>query len=399
MHPLPIVPKEEILKRINRFQSYLQETGIGGAIITQNVDIFYLTGTMQSGILYIPDYGEPCFYVKKSVKRAQFETAIPVEPLGRTKELEAKILARFKGEKIGIEMDVIPYGLAIRYMRMFPHALPVDISTPLRMQRAIKSQYELDQIAEAAKMVYEVMAVLPEMIRPGVSELELAAKIEYKLRLMGNYGITRMRGYNQEIILGMVASGSAAAVPTYFDGPAGGTGLSVANPQGASRKMFKIGEPILLDISAVHEGYLIDQTRLAVIGELEEDLEEAYQAARYILSEIEKIAKPGVGWQDLYLNACEMARLAGLEKHFMGYGSDQARFLGHGVGLEMDELPILAKGFNQPLEKGMVIAIEPKFTFPGRGVVGLENTYLMTEKGLQSITFAPEEIIQIDVDL
>jgi Xaa-Pro aminopeptidase len=150
-----------------------------------------------------------------------------------------------------------------------------------------------------------------------------------------------------------------------------------------------------VDISTVVEGYIIDQTRMAVIGELDSDLERAYHVAVEIIREVEKLGRPGASWQSLYLRALEMAESAGLKEHFMGYGKDQVKFLGHGVGLELDELPVLAKGFDQPLETGMVIAIEPKFTFPGRGVIGIENTYLVTEEGLKALTIASEEIVRV----
>jgi Xaa-Pro aminopeptidase len=193
----------------------------------------------------------------------------------------------------------------------------------------------------------------------------------------------------------MVASGSAAATPTYFDGPAGGLGLSTASPQGASRKPFEPGEPILVDISTIVEGYIIDQTRMAVIGELDAEMERAFEVTRAIIREAEKMGRPGTSWESLHVRALEMAEEAGLKDHFMGYGKDQARFLGHGVGLELDELPVLAKGFDLPLEENMVIAVEPKFTFPGRGVIGIENTYVVTPEGLEPLTIAPEEIIRI----
>lgn len=399
MHPLPKVPASEVVQRVERFQEYLHQNQIDGALITQNIDLYYLTGTMQNGVLFVPAKGESCYYVKKSVARAEFEASVPIEEMGRMKELGKKISARYGTVKrLGIEMDVLPYGLAVRYLSLFPGAEPVDISFSLRLQRAVKSPYELEQLREGAKRVHDIVSSLDQWIRPGMSELELAAKIEYHLRLAGNISIYRMRGYNQELALGMVAAGSAAATPTYFDGPAGGLGLTTASPQGSSRNTFAPGEPILVDISTVVEGYLIDQTRLAVIGELDEPLSRAYEVTRQIIREVEKMGRPGVSWETLYLKALEMAEEAGLKEHFMGYGQDQARFLGHGVGLELDELPVLAKGFDQPLAEGMVIAIEPKFTFPGRGVVGIENTYLVTANGLESITFATEEIVRIPAE-
>jgi Xaa-Pro aminopeptidase len=106
--------------------------------------------------------------------------------------------------------------------------------------------------------------------------------------------------------------------------------------------------------------------------------------------------RPGAVPSALYAAAEEMATAAGLAEHFMGAGGERVRFLGHGVGMEIDELPILAPGFDQPLEEGNVVAIEPKFVFPGRGAVGIENMYAVTASGFETLTTAPEELIVRD---
>ncbi|MBD1371922.1 aminopeptidase P family protein [Hazenella sp. IB182357] len=398
MHNLARLPEKEVEERIAIFQNTLQKNALDGALLTQNIDIYYLTGTLQNGVLFIPCTGAPCFFVRKSVKRAAFETSLEVQPLQKSKRM-AEVLKEKYGviHHLGLEKDVLPMGLAERYMKWFPQAKVVDVAFMLRLQRAVKSPYEIRQLQQAAKRVNEVVISIPHIIQENMTELELSAKIEYALRVQGNTGLFRMRGYNQELVLGMVSSGYAAATPTYFDGPAGGLGVSIVNPQSASMKPIKRGEPILIDISTVVEGYIIDQTRMAVLGELDSELVVAYEEAKKIIREMEQCGKPGVSWQTLYQKALAMAEKAGLKEHFMGFGDDQAKFVGHGVGLELDELPILANGFDQPLEVGMVIAIEPKFTFPDQGVVGIENTYLVTENGLESLTFANEDIIHIPV--
>ena len=181
----------------------------------------------------------------------------------------------------------------------------------------------------------------------------------------------------------------------FFDGPVSGQGLSPAYPQSGGQKRIARGEPVILDYLGVVDGYIVDQSRMAVIGELEPQLEEAYQVSLSIIKETEKNAKPGTLWSEHYLHAVKMAEEAGLKDYFMGFKQDQAKFLGHGVGIELDEFPVLAKGLDQLLEVGMVIAIEPKFTFPYKGVIGIENTYVVTENGLQALSYAPEEIIRI----
>ncbi|WP_051272263.1 M24 family metallopeptidase [Shimazuella kribbensis] len=389
------IPKEEIIARITLLQTQLRYQSLSAALLTQNVDIFYYTGSMQNGLLYVPQTGEPIFYVKKSVVRAKEESKVKVEPLGRRRTLGERMIETFgKPVSIGLELDVLPYQLAVRYQNML-QAQIVDLSPVIRHQRSIKSEYEQTQIEEAAKLVDQVIQLLPTWISTDLTEVELAAKIEYYLRVNGNINLNRMRGYNQELSLGMITSGAAAATPTYFDGPAGGLGLTVASPQGASQKKLAKNEPILLDFSTVVEGYMIDQTRMAVIGSLDSDLEQAYQVSQHILREVEKIGVPGTPCENLYLHALKMVKESGLQDYFMGFGDDQAKFLGHGVGLEIDELPILANGFKQPLQENMVIAIEPKFTFPDRGVIGIENTYVVKKEGLKSLSISNEDILKI----
>lgn len=396
MHQLPLVPKTEIQQRLSRLQSYLQKESLDGVLLAQNVDLFYFTGTMQNSLCYIPATGDPILYVKKSVSRAEFEAHVPVEPMGKLRELASTLELKYgKIERLGLELDVLPYSTASYYKSIFKETEFVDVSFAIRHIRSVKSAYEIEQIEKAAHVLNQTLQKVPSWYHSEMTELELAAKIEYEFRMQGNINIYRMRGFNQELALGMVASGSAAATPTYFDGPAGGLGTTIASPQGSSHRVIQPNEPILIDVSMIVEGYMVDQTRLAVIGKLEDDLVEAYQVARNILRMVEEMGKPGVAWQELYVKSLEMAEKAGLSDYFMGYQKDQAKFLGHGIGIELDELPVLAKGFHQPLEEGMIIAIEPKFTFPGRGVVGIENTYVVTDQGLRSLSVSSEEVIQI----
>jgi Xaa-Pro aminopeptidase len=89
-----------------------------------------------------------------------------------------------------------------------------------------------------------------------------------------------------------------------------------------------------------------------------------------------------------------MAESAGLKELYMGY-KQQAKFLGHGVGLVVNELPVLCRHSMSCLEKNMVIAAEPKFIVLGVGAVGCENTFVVTEQGLNQLTFGEEKIIEL----
>jgi Xaa-Pro aminopeptidase len=286
----------------------------------------------------------------------------------------------------------MPAQLFLKLGEVISAARLTDASSLLRQMRSVKSAYEVERISRAAEAVAAALEEGLAELRPGVTELELMAIIENGLRRRGHIGLMRMRGYNQEIMTGIVSAGEAAAEPSYFDGPAGGRGLSPASPKSVSLRPIGRDEPILLDLGCCIDGYVIDQTRTAVIGKLEPALEAAYRVSENIIKAAEGLLRPGATPEQAYFRALDMAKEAGLAEHFMGFGKDQVKFLGHGIGLEIDEWPVLAKGFRDPLEPGMTLAVEPKFTFPGLGVVGIENTYLITEDGCRALTLSPEKL-------
>ncbi|WNR45220.1 M24 family metallopeptidase [Paenibacillus roseipurpureus] len=394
------------LERQQWLQNEMRKRGWSGFLVTHNVDIYYYCGSMQTGYLFIPTEGEAVYLVRRSLVRAEAEAAVAVEALGSLKTLGERLRARCAGAgvdaaagetplRIGTELDVLPVQLYVRLQTALPGAVWEDGSLLVREQRMIKSPDEVAAIRAAARVADGALEAVIPHIREGMAEFELMALIEHQLRLRGHQGLMRMRAYNSELITGMVASGASAAVPTYFDGPAGGTGLHPSSPQSSGRTLLRHGDPILVDIGCTIDGYLIDQTRTFVIGALDPELQRAYDVAEEVLRATEARLQPGVIAEHLYLLALDQVQEAGLSAHFMGYGADQVKFLGHGIGLEIDELPVLAKGFKTPLAPGMVIAIEPKFTFPGRGVVGVEDTYLITEGGFEKLTVSREGLRRI----
>lgn len=395
-NPLTSLPKQEIQNRIEKLQQRLREASLDGAFIIQHVDLYYFSGVMQLGQLYVPATGEPMLMIRKSVERAKLDTPYEVVPLRSFKSLQTDLVDRYGPfHKIGLELDILPYNQVERLQKALQNVDFVDISSIIRELRMIKSSYEIECLEAAGRVQHDALVDAIRLIPKGIREIDLAAAIEHYIRTHGHIGVNRTRGFNQELVLGAVISGPEAALPSYFDGPAGGTGLTTAAPAGAGYSPIRPNEPILIDFCTCIDGYNFDQTRLAVWGTLDADLEEAYRYARQLLREIEQLARPGVTPESLYFHALEKVKDWGLQDYFMGYGADQAKFLGHGVGIEVDELPVLAKGFSSPLQLGMTIAIEPKFTFPNRGVIGLENTYVVTETGIRSLSITSEDIIRI----
>jgi Xaa-Pro aminopeptidase len=289
--------------------------------------------------------------------------------------------------------DVVPVQQHQYYARLLPGRELVDLSSLNRTLRSVKSAWELERLRAAGARTCEVFAQVPEFLRPGMRELDLAAEFEHRLRKAGSEGYVRMRAFNQELFHGLAVAGGTAAAPGFFDGAVTGTGLSSAAPHGASRSVIERDVPVMIDYTGIFDGYIVDMTRLYVCGRLDEDLARAFDAARSIQQWVVERLKPGAVCEELFAGAAAQAEASGFGAHFMGAPGENAKFVGHGVGLELDELPVLAQGFKQPLLAGQTIAVEPKFVFPGRGVVGIENTFSVTEGGGVKLTDRSDELV------
>ena len=395
---MDLLPKTEAAARVERLQSWMQSTGIDAVFVLQNADLYYLSGTVQVGVLCLPAAGAPLLLVQKSAARARIESpwerVIPLGGLSKIPDiLAAEGVAGLK--RVGLEMDVLPASYYLRFQNLFAGTEFVDVSESIRTLRMIKSHLEVDQIRAAAQMLDRVFSEVTGWISPGITELELAARVEGFLRLQGHPGITRMRGFNLEIAYGTVSSGTSASFPTYFPGPVGCVGLYPAIPSGASRRTIASGDPLMVDIVGGFGGYIADKTRTFALGELPRDMRDGHDFTLMLLREIESMLRPGVPCKRIYRHTCDLLKDSPYRSSFMGAGENQVRFVGHGVGLELDDLPVLAAGFDVPLQEGMTIAIEPKIFFPERGGVGVENTYLITAAGFENLTPFPEELISI----
>jgi Xaa-Pro aminopeptidase len=231
-----------------------------------------------------------------------------------------------------------------------------------------------------------------DIIREGMTELDLAGRVEAEARRRGHQGVVRMRMWGGELFYGHLLAGPSAAVPSYLASPTGGTGAGPAVAQGAGFAKIRPHQPILLDYVFAWQGYIADHTRIFAIGELPNDLMRAHQAMLDLQAVLKQQARPGVNAGDLYDAAIQWAADKGYGNWFMGADDQRIRFIGHGVGLELDEYPFLAQGQDMPLEKNMTIALEPKLIIPGKGVVGIENTHIVTDDGLEQITRFDEAI-------
>lgn len=386
-----MVPREELLRRADVLRKKLQEQNLDGALLAQNMTLFYYAGTLQCQYVYLPVDGEPVGLYRKNGERAALESGIRLIQMSGFSGLPALLAdAGFSPGRIGLEMDVLPTAIYFKLQQAFPGVLFADVSISVREARQVKSPFEIELLKKAALQADVIHKRLPSLLYEGVKELDLAAELEAVLRKQGHQGMTRVRGFNQEMFFGHVLSGKEGAFSTFLDSPTGGLGLSTASPQGAGWRTIGRGEPLTIDYGGISNGYIVDQTRLYSIGNLPDILTRAFDASLAVQDAVLPLLKPGFTGAEIFEKAALTAAEAGLQDYFMGYGDTQVKFVGHGLGLEFDEFPILSKGSKHSLEENMVVAVEPKFTFPGLGVVGLENTWQITSTGAVKISLTPD---------
>jgi len=250
----------------------------------------------------------------------------------------------------------------------------------------------LDMMRESARKHDMVYAQISEMYHKGMSDVELSAAIESAGRKLGSLGIFRIGGSSMEIFGGSILAGENADAPSPYDFALGGAGMHPSLPIGANGTVLEPEMAIMVDMGSNFTGYMTDMSRVFAVEKITNPLAlRAHQVSIDIQNEICKVAKPGVQAKALYELAYSIVEKEGLKEYFMGH-NQQAGFMGHGVGIEINELPVLAPRSRDILCKGMAFAMEPKFVIPGVGAVGTENTYIVTEDGLERITHFPQEI-------
>ncbi len=385
----------ELNIRITKLQKIVAEKKMDGVLIVQKTDLFYFSGTAQQGWLYIPSGGQPLLMVFKEYDRACAESPLTeIVSILSNKKIPG-CLAEYgyrHPSLLGMELDVLPANLYFQFNSIFKDTRIEDISTEIRLVRAVKSAYEIGKMKLAAGFSDRVAERVPELLVAGKTEVRLAGEIEAYARSLGHQGIVRMRMWGSELFYGHLMSGPAAAVPSYLASPTGGKGVSAFVGQGAGYRQIRANEPVLVDYVFALDGYISDHSRIFALDGLSDDFLRAHDAMLEIQQAVKEEAKPGVITGELYEYMISLAGSKGYAEHFMGVGERRIRFTGHGVGLELDEFPFIAKGQSLALEEGMIIALEPKTIFPGKGVVGIENTHVVTQNGLESLSKFPDEI-------
>jgi len=264
----------------------------------------------------------------------------------------------------------------------------------LRQVRSVKTDYEVALLIESARLQSLSYTEIPQLYRKGMTDHEFTVEIERNARLHGNLGLFRIFGQSMEVFMGSVLSGDNAANPSPYDFALGGAGMHPSLPIGHNETPLVDGTSIMIDINGNYTGYISDQTRTFSIGKLPQKAYDAHQVSIEIQQTLAEMGKPGAVCEDLYLKSLKIAEKYSLSHCYMGI-DQQAKFVGHGVGLVVNELPVLCYKAKDLLQENMCIALEPKFIIKGVGAVGTENTFVVRKNGMEQITTAPEKIIEL----
>ena len=382
--------------RVDKLIEFMNEKKLELIILTQNTDIFYYSGSIQPSYVFISVNGEKSALARKSIERSKEEICnMPVDSFKNTDDLMAILKNRnfLSSKKIGFTMDVTAYSTIIRLIKLFDAAEPVDISMDIRLIRMAKSESEIEKLKHSAELLTAIPDIAAKNYREGMTELEMNAIIENYCRLNQHSGLIRFRKEGVEVNgSGVCSSGKNSLASGKFEGICIGRGISPAVPYGAANTVIEKNSLIILDYAYVFEGYHTDMTRILYTGNPPQEVIDAYNVMRNIEKEVVEILKCGVVCEDVYAVAAELAKKSGFEKNFMGTGLEKVYFVGHGVGLELNEPPYFAPKMKYTLPENTVVAIEPKIAHQVYGVIGIENTYLIEKDRATLLTTCNDEI-------
>lgn len=392
-----MVSAAHLADRLNRFRKHMDSVDSKWelAAVFGKVNTYYFTGTMQNGALLIPRNADAIYYVRKSFDRAKIESNFPnIIKMGSFRDVAAELNLQCKS--IHIEKELLPFAVFERFNKYFGFSDVRSADFAIAKTRAVKDTFELDLMGQAGKIHEEVMEnVTPGLLKIGMSEAELGSLVTHEMILRGHQGIVRMGSFNAELYLGNVCFGENGNYFNSFDGPGGLKGVSPAVPLfGSFVRKLQESDILYVDSGCGVDGYHTDKTVVYAMGNVPSELKTMHQQCVDIQYQVAEMLVPGAIPSEIYKKVTESLNPE-FDQNFMGFESNKVKFLAHGIGLVIDEYPVVAKGFDEPIEENMVFAIEPKKCIADIGMVGIENTFVVTPTGGKSITGNNTDIVQV----
>ena len=395
------VPVSELEARQHRLGAMLAEAGLPGALIQHPVDLYYYAGGRQDGSLFVPAHGAggsedaggdgPVAFVRRSLKRAVWEAGGDDAPHDVRAFPRLSTLAQTLGDMgvsaaPGLQFGEAPASFTSRFASALSSLGEAgDVTATIHRQREIKSAWELEQMETGAAVQFRMFEAVQAIGGEGVSELDMVAAAEAVSRSEGFGGSVQMRRYPLQCDRGVIVAGRAGGIPSFFDSAVGGTGPHSLGGMGSGFSRVKRGEPVLVDLVHAHRGYMVDATRMFAVGGLSEAWQTRLDDMLLVKEEVVDVLDQGLNCSDAWQAGLALATELGYADHLMGTAPDQSRFLGHSIGLQLDESPVVAAGFDRPLPVGGTMAIEPKVVY-GEGSVGTEDTWVRDDEGMRPLT-------------
>ena len=384
----------EALARKEKIQAALRRLPADALLLADNANLYYTSSRVFCGYTYVPAEGDMIYFVRRPVGLAGDNVVYIRKPEQIIEEMQKRGLPL--PQTLLVEGDSLSYNEYTRLASAFPSSRILPGGTALiRQVRAVKTPFEIGMIRQSAASHDMLYRHIPKLYTPGMTDLEFSIEIERAARQHGSLGIFRIFGRSMEIFMGNVLAGENADTPTPYDFAMGGAGLDDSLPIGCNGTTIHPGQTVMVDVNGNFTGYMTDLSRVYSLGEIPEKARHAHAVSLEIEQAVMSMARPGVAASELYDKALAIARDRKVEDYFMGH-RQKAGFVGHGVGIEINEQPVLAPRSCDVLEAGMVFALEPKFVIPGVGPVGIENTFLLTDDGVERLTNCEEEIRSLD---
>lgn len=390
MYPMNLLPELDL--RVEKIRRAMRKANADGCLLTTPANLYYTSGRVFSGYTYISPEREVHYFVRKPVDLKGDRITYLRKP-EQLPELFAGLGISLPKQLL-LETDLLSFNETERLKNIFQPEKILNGSLLMRRVRAVKTPEEIRLIRESGRRHAAVYRHIPSLYEEGMSDIELSAEIERIARLQGSLGIFRVFGQSMETFTGSLLAGDNADHPSPYDFSLGGEGLDPSLPIGSNGTLIRPGMTVMVDLGGDFTGYMTDMSRVFSVGEIPKEALSAHCIALEMQEEMVKTTGPGVPASELYEKALKKASEAGMQAYFMGH-RQQAAFVGHGVGIEINELPVLTARYQEPLEKGMVFAYEPKFVIPHVGAVGIENTFVVTDNGVEKLTICPEEIVSL----
>ena len=380
-------PDDEYRLRLDRLRAGMAKAGIDAILLNDNANLYYITGRVYAGYAYIPQQGLPIFFVRRPVEMEGDGVVYIRKPEEITESIGMSAPA-----SVGLELDVTPYSTITRLAKVFPGSEIKNASTMMRDVRSVKTPLALQMLRESGAKHTRVYKRIPGLFQEGMSDYDLQIAIEHLSRMQGCLGQFRISGDSMELYMGNILAGENADAPSPYDFAMGGAGMDPSLPVGADGTLITPGTTVMVDVNGNYNGYMTDMTRVFALGTIEPLALKAHQCSIDIHHALCDMMRPGTPAKALWEKAEEIVVNADLKPYYMGH-RQHAGFIGHGVGIEINELPVIAPRSRDIIQENNVIALEPKFVIPKVGAVGIENTYIVHSDHVECITLAPEEII------